>query len=191
VAVPNTSQASRKTLDRILSAGVGARDDFDRLVRAHCNRAWLEYQLTRPVSSRLGRKGDAEKRKRELRRVKAFTNSLRKTAELLAKGFQVMNPIVTEGLRKALNSALKEASLWCEPPARELFTGRQNQQFRLLAGLRRQTGRPHYREVANLLAAVYTAAGKPEAEHPSEDSLEKLDRRFRRNRQAWTKARRS
>ena len=189
--MPNTSQASQKTLDRILSAGVGARDDFDRLVRAHCNRAWLEYQLTRPVSSRIGRKGGAEKRKRELGRVKAFMNSLCKTAQLLAKGFQVMNPIVMEDLRRALNSAIKEVSSWGAPPARELFTGRQNQQFRLMDGLRQQTGRPHYREVANLLAAVYTAADKPEEEHPSEDSLEKLDRRFRRNRQAWTKAQRS
>jgi hypothetical protein len=163
----------------------GGREDFDRLVRAGCDRFWLASRLAHPVALRNTREGNAETRKMALNQVKAFRASLVKTRKL-ARPFHDLAGVPE--LEEALDWLI--GTMAERPPHQPvpLFTVRQCQEFDFLNGIRKQTGRPHYREAANLLAAVYTASGIPQEEHPCEDSLEKLVRRSRSNSAAWRKA---
>ena len=145
-----------------------AGEALEELVSKGCDRAFLECYLTEPVEPD-GPVDDAESRKAELNLAKSLKRSLEKTQRLMEQFKQFFGEPFTD-LKWALAEAHQRVRPWADRPRPVLLlTRRQNQQFRLLERIHSTTGRWHYREAANLLAAVY-AVSKID-KHPNEESL--------------------
>jgi hypothetical protein len=156
----------------------GAQQGFDLLVEKGCNRGFLECWLTEPVEPDSPRE-DADARKAVRHEVKAFIGSLRKTRKLAAR-FRERTGESTAPLIAAIDAMMVRARPWVGPRPILLFSRRQNQQFRLLEHIRRSTGRWRLAEAVTLLSAAYTINNVP-GEHPTEESLAYLAKRFRLN----------
>jgi hypothetical protein len=165
------------TLRKILNEP-GAQQAFNLLVEKGCDRAFLECWLTEPVEADSPSE-DADARKAARHEVRALVGSLIK-ARKLAGSFHRQTGESTGYLVAAIDAAIAQASPWLLPRPVLLFSRRQNQQFRLLEHLRRSTGRWRLSEAVALLSAVYTINKVP-GEHPTEEALAYLAKRFRLN----------
>lgn len=192
--IERTKRDRAEVLKKVL-AGDGVQDALDHLARKCADRpgeppicAFLESYLAEPVA-RTEASEDASSRKMDWNLAKQFASSLAKTQKLSAR-FSRMSGEPMVRLNGALSDAASRVRPWAQNPRPELhFTPRQLQQLRLLEYIRRHTHSWHCPEVATLLVATYTARGVPEAEHPTEESLSYLVKKFRENREKHRKGR--
>jgi hypothetical protein len=168
---PENRHQRLKDLLKIILREPLAREAFEKLVGEGCDRAFLECYLIEPVEPD-GPVDDAKSRKAELNLAKSLKLSLEKTQRLMGQFKQFSGEPFTD-LKWALEEAHQRVRPWTDRPRPVLLlTRRQNQQFRLLERIHSTTGRPHFREAASLLAAVY-AVSKID-KHPNEESLKYL-----------------
>jgi hypothetical protein len=160
----------------------GARRAFEALAEA-CGRLWLEQYVTDPVESKR-RAEDSGSRRNDLRTIRAFYESLRKshdlmgqfcklTSEPLAIRFEVdrkpgsVIPVTIDAfwqvkprrrvyLSDALEAAMEQVKAWAERPRPALvFTGRQAQQLKLPKRIHDATGKWQLARATKILAAIY------------------------------------
>jgi hypothetical protein len=161
----------RKALASQISQDSEARKALDRL------KHWMpERNLIDHLSEKIelpGRPRDAELRKADKTIAQSLLGSLEKT-QRLARAFAITSePLPEWGLFDGLLRVYCERVRWWTElkGAKPTFDRRNQQQLRFLEEVRKRSGKLHYREVAALLCAAYTAQGIPEDQFPTEGSL--------------------
>jgi hypothetical protein len=164
-------QNRKKAVVDQIAQDPGAKKALNKLKRYMPERE-LIICLSEKVES-AGRAGEAELRKADKRAARAVLKKLEQ-ARQIAWTFPSV-PQHLPAFDKHLRISIAMAKGWTEVKSPKPFLNRRNrQQLRFIEDVRKRSGKPHYREVATLLCAAYSAQGIPEKQFPTENSLTQL-----------------
>jgi hypothetical protein len=194
---------------KIFADDQAAREGFQLLVKKGCDGDNLATRLlfgVRP-DERTESAADRQEQKRILAKD---ARDLKRISEHLSPGSDEKDRNI-----KAVSSYLRNCALEARVPPfalsdacrnlaaeiesrqnkavlRALFTQRDFQWLEIRDFVERSTGKPHDRQVADLINAVLRANGDLDSDHPmTEDRLKRLAARYRENSKKWANSRQS